>query len=537
MKRLFIALLLSFVPNLWAADFFNVLDKSLYPTTFGTSGQCWVSNGAGVAPGWSTCGAGGGGTVTTFSCVTANGISCSVANPTTTPAATFTLGAITPTTVNGNTITTGSGTLSLGAGKTATISNTLAMTGTDSSSIAFGTGGTVLYSGGALGTPSSGVGTNLTGTAAGFTAGNVTTIPTLSGDVTNSGNAITVTKVNGQTLCNLTGTPAAGDLSYWTGSCTQALFTPTTGLLNMNAGAAPTIYAGSAITAGQFVTAISAVGAATGQTLSAKNAQTATYQFTVADFNSYKTVTVASGTWTGTLVASGTQPADGKYIRLINYGSGVVTIARSGQNINGGTSSITVPAGSATAPSSVWVMSDGTDYFAFITVPPALANVTGLGANVATFLGTPSSANLLAALTDETGSGSAVFGTAPTISNPTISNPVITGSAVTFTSGTSRTIANASEIIVCTSTCTVTPPGTLTAGGQFCVRNDTNSATVITLAAVTNIVYEATSRLTSGSANKSMTSGGVATDQICMVAVSTTKYEVFSSTGTWTNTP
>jgi hypothetical protein len=38
----------------------------------------------------------GSGTVLSFSCVTANGVSCSVANPTTTPAATFTLGAITP---------------------------------------------------------------------------------------------------------------------------------------------------------------------------------------------------------------------------------------------------------------------------------------------------------------------------------------------------------------------------------------------------------------------------------------------------------
>lgn len=42
------------------------------------------------------------------------------------------------------------------------------------------------------------------------------------------------------------------------------------------------------------------------------------------------------------------------------------------------------------------------------------------GANVGTFLATPSSANLLAALTDETGTGAAVFGTAPTINNPKI---------------------------------------------------------------------------------------------------------------------
>jgi len=51
-----------------------------------------------------------------------------------------------------------------------------------------------------------------------------------------------------------------------------------------------------------------------------------------------------------------------------------------------------------------------------------LASVTGLGTGVATFLGTPSSANLAAALTDETGSGAAVFGTSPTIVTPTIAS-------------------------------------------------------------------------------------------------------------------
>lgn len=50
-------------------------------------------------------GGGGGGTVTSVSVVTANGVSGSVANPTTTPAITLTLGAITPTTVNGAAIT------------------------------------------------------------------------------------------------------------------------------------------------------------------------------------------------------------------------------------------------------------------------------------------------------------------------------------------------------------------------------------------------------------------------------------------------
>lgn len=39
---------------------------------------------------------------------------------------------------------------------------------------------------------------------------------------------------------------------------------------------------------------------------------------------------------------------------------------------------------------------------------------------VATWLATPSSANLAAAVTDETGSGSLVFGTSPTITTPTL---------------------------------------------------------------------------------------------------------------------
>lgn len=44
----------------------------------------------------------------------------------------------------------------------------------------------------------------------------------------------------------------------------------------------------------------------------------------------------------------------------------------------------------------------------------AVGGVTGLGANVGAFLATPSSANLASALTDETGSGVALFATAGT---------------------------------------------------------------------------------------------------------------------------
>ena len=51
-----------------------------------------------------------------------------------------------------------------------------------------------------------------------------------------------------------------------------------------------------------------------------------------------------------------------------------------------------------------------------------------------TFLATPSSANLRAAMTDETGTGVLVFGTSPTLTTPTITNPTV--STGTFTSPT-----------------------------------------------------------------------------------------------------
>lgn len=50
---------------------------------------------------------------------------------------------------------------------------------------------------------------------------------------------------------------------------------------------------------------------------------------------------------------------------------------------------------------------------------PASA-LAGLGTGVATFLATPSSANLAAAITDETGSGALVFATSPTLTTPVL---------------------------------------------------------------------------------------------------------------------
>jgi hypothetical protein len=54
---------------------------------------------------------------------------------------------------------------------------------------------------------------------------------------------------------------------------------------------------------------------------------------------------------------------------------------------------------------------------------PIATGVSGLGTGVATLLATPSSANLASAITDETGSGSLVFATSPTLVTPALGTP------------------------------------------------------------------------------------------------------------------
>ena len=54
---------------------------------------------------------------------------------------------------------------------------------------------------------------------------------------------------------------------------------------------------------------------------------------------------------------------------------------------------------------------------------PVGTGISGLGTGMATFLATPSSANLLATLTDETGTGSAVFANTPTLVTPILGTP------------------------------------------------------------------------------------------------------------------
>ena len=82
---------------------------------------------------------------------------------------------------------------------------------------------------------------------------------------------------------------------------------------------------------------------------------------------------------------------------------------------------------------------DGTTAWAslaYATGSIAVGNITGIGSGVATWLATPTSANLISVVSDETGSGSLVFNTSPTIVTPkiTLSYSAKT-TAYTFASG------------------------------------------------------------------------------------------------------
>jgi hypothetical protein len=121
-----------------------------------------------------------------------------------------------------------------------------------------------------------------------------------------------------------------------------------------------------------------------------------------------------------------TVPAIEKVYIVNNTCADSVTV----QNATG--TGITVPAGR-----TMWVFNDATNVVSVVTYLASLSlgsalpvasggtGITSLGTGVATWLGTPSSANLAAAITDETGSGSLVFATSPSLTSPVLTTPNI----------------------------------------------------------------------------------------------------------------
>jgi hypothetical protein len=106
---------------------------------------------------------------------------------------------------------------------------------------------------------------------------------------------------------------------------------------------------------------------------------------------------------------------------------------------------------------------------------------TTTGTGVLTFLGTPSSANLLSAMTDDTGTGLLVFNNAPALTNPTVTNYVETlYSANTSTAITVDLTNGTVQNLTLTGNATITMP-TAVAGKSFIIilsQDATGSRTV-----------------------------------------------------------
>ena len=102
------------------------------------------------------------------------------------------------------------------------------------------------------------------------------------------------------------------------------------------------------------------------------------------------------------------------------------------------------------AGKKILVFSDGTNFYS-VDIFNLTGAVTSVG-NV-TSLGSFTSSQLLTALTDETGTGSAVFATSPTLVTPALGTPTalvgtnITGTAAGLTAGNATTAAAATTLV------------------------------------------------------------------------------------------
>lgn len=307
-------------------------------------------------------GGAGVGTVTTVSVVTANGFSGTVANPTTTPAITL------MTTITG--MLKGNGT-AISAGAAGDV-DTILPTQTGNSGKFLTTNGTVS----SWGSPVAAAG----GLNAQVQYNNSGALGGITGATTDG----TSVSLSGAHLLNPTINGAGAGLAT---------------LAYPNTASSPTITLPT-------VTGTLATLAGT-EVFTNKDLTSGTNTFPT--FNQNTSGSAATLTTARTI---GIVTGDGTSAGSSFNGSANNTNALTLATVNGNVGSF----GSATQVAAFTVNAKGlTTAASNITITPAVGSITGLGTGIATFLATPSSANLAAAITDETGTGALVFAVAPAL--------------------------------------------------------------------------------------------------------------------------
>lgn len=162
------------------------------------------------------------------------------------------------------------------------------------------------------------------------------------------------------------------------------------------------------------------------------------------------------------VVALDYNTASEELVLVTSYSGYTLTITR-GYN---GTSATAHNAGAVVR--HVIVAQDLTDFQDHVAAGPS--GVHGITGSIGTFLGTPTSANLASAISDETGTGSLVFGTAPTIGSPVITTPKTT-LAINAQTGTTYTLVATDQdkfvTLYNTSPITLTIPSGVFSTGQY----------------------------------------------------------------------